>query len=542
MARRLFELPPSLGFRLLAPLLVTVGAVLAVYAIISFGSIEDDYLRMLRADVERSSRLINRATHDGMLLNRKEEVQATIERLAEAPEIAAIRIYDNMGTIAMSAHKEEIGRPIPLDSETCRSCHQDGRTRDAAVLEHASPARVDVGADVVRHLSVIENEPACATALCHAHPADQRVLGVLDLEMSMAPLEAAVGTARRQFLWTTVILIVIVGAVVAVFFRYLVQRPVRQLYQGTLRIAEGDLDTRIEVRGRHELARLAEAFNRMAGDLSAARQEVTQWSQKLEEKVIQKTEELRRAERQVLHMEKMASLGQLSATVAHEINNPISGMLTYARLVKRELEEQPMDAGVREELTRHLTLIEMECSRCGAIVQNLLLFSRRTGAAMAPVDLNEIVERSLMLVRHHLQLKGVKLNSELLSGNREIVADAGQLQQALVALLVNAVEAMSGLKEGEGELTVRLSGSDDEVRIDIGDTGVGIPTEVLPKIFEPFFSTKEAEKGVGLGLSVVYGIVRRHGGQIEVESKVGRGTAFHLRLPRQTGDRNSERR
>ena len=542
MARRLFELPPSLGFRLLAPLLVTVGAVLAVYAIISFGSIEDDYLRMLRADVERSSRLINRATHDGMLLNRKEEVQATIERLAEAPEIAAIRIYDNMGTIAMSAHKEEIGRPIPLDSETCRSCHQDGRTRDAAVLEHASPARVDVGADVVRHLSVIENEPACATALCHAHPADQRVLGVLDLEMSMAPLEAAVGTARRQFLWTTVILIVIVGAVVAVFFRYLVQRPVRQLYQGTLRIAEGDLDTRIEVRGRHELARLAEAFNRMAGDLSAARQEVTQWSQKLEEKVIQKTEELRRAERQVLHMEKMASLGQLSATVAHEINNPISGMLTYARLVKRELEEQPMDAGVREELTRHLTLIEMECSRCGAIVQNLLLFSRRTGAAMAPVDLNEIVERSLMLVRHHLQLKGVKLNSELLSGNREIVADAGQLQQALVALLVNAVEAMSGLKEGEGELTVRLSGSDDEVRIDIGDTGVGIPTEVLPKIFEPFFSTKEAEMGVGLGLSVVYGIVQRHGGQIEAESKVGRGTVFHLRLPRQTGDRNSERR
>ena len=536
MVRRFFGLPPSLGFRLLAPLLVTVGAVLAVYAIISFGSIEDDYLRMLRADVERSSRLINRATHDGMLLNRKEEVQATIERLAEAPEIAAIRIYDNLGTIAMSAHKEEIGRPIPLDSETCRSCHQDGRTRDAAVLEHASPARVDVGADVVRHLSVIENEPACATALCHAHPADQRVLGVLDLEMSMAPLEAAVGTARRQFLWTTLILIVIVGAVVAVFFRYLVQRPVRQLYQGTLRIAEGDLDTRIEVRGRHELARLAEAFNQMAGDLSAARQEVTQWSQKLEEKVIQKTEELRRAERQVLHMEKMASLGQLSATVAHEINNPISGMLTYARLVKRELEEQPMDAGVRDELTRNLTLIEMECSRCGAIVQNLLLFSRRTGAAMAPVDLNEIVERSLMLVRHHLQLKGVTLNSELLSGNREIVADAGQLQQALVALLVNAVEAMSGLEEGEGELTVRLSGSDDEVRIDIGDTGVGIPNEVLPKIFEPFFSTKEAEKGVGLGLSVVYGIVQRHGGQIEAESKVGRGTVFHLRLPRQAGD------
>jgi two-component system NtrC family sensor kinase len=533
MTKTRFGLPGSLGFRLLAPLLATVGAVLAVYAVLSLGSIEEDYLRLLRADVERSSRLINRATHDGMLLNRKEEVQTTIERLAEAPEIAAIRIYDNLGTIAMSAQKEEIGRRIQLDSETCRSCHQDGRTRDAAVLEHASPARVDVGADVVRHLSVIENEPTCATALCHAHPSDQRVLGVLDLEMSMAPLEAAVATAQRQVFWTTLILIVIVGTVVALFFRYLVERPVRQLYQGTLRIADGDLETRIEVPGRHELARLAGAFNQMAADLSAARQELTQWSQKLEEKVIEKTEELRRAERQVLHMEKMASLGQLSATVAHEINNPISGMLTYARLVKRELQQQPLDPAVRDELTGNLSVIERECSRCGAIVQNLLLFSRRTGAAMAPVDLNEVVERSLMLVKHHLQLKGVQLHSELLSGNRQIVADAGQLQQALVALLVNAVEAMSGLEEGEGRLTVRLSGSDDEVRIDIGDTGVGIPDEVLPKIFEPFFSTKEAEKGVGLGLAVVYGIVQRHGGQIEVDSKVGRGTVFHLRLPRQ---------
>ena len=189
----------------------------------------------------------------------------------------------------------------------------------------------------------------------------------------------------------------------------------------------GDLDTRIEVRGRHELARLAEAFNQMAADLSAARREVTEWSQKLEEKVVEKTEELGRAQRQVLHMEKMASLGKLSATVAHELNNPLSGMLTYARLVRRELAEQPIEAEIRDELTRYLSLVEKECSRCGGIVQNLLLFARRTGAAMAPVDLNEVVERSLMLVRHHLEISGVKLHSELLAGDSRIVADAGQI-------------------------------------------------------------------------------------------------------------------
>jgi two-component system NtrC family sensor kinase len=232
-------------------------------------------------------------------------------------------------------------------------------------------------------------------------------------------------------------------------------------------------------------------------------------------------------------MEKMSSLGKLSATVAHELNNPIGGMLTYARLVRRELAEQPMDDGIREELTRYLSWIEMECSRCGAIVQNLLLFSRRTGAAMSPIDLNEVAERSLMLVRHHLEIKGIELHSEPLSGNCRIVADAGQLQQALVALLVNALEAMNGLEAGEGKLTLRLCGSDDEVQIDVGDTGAGISAEVLPRIFEPFFSTKETERGVGLGLAVVYGIVQRHGGQIEVESQIGQGTVFHLRLPRE---------
>lgn len=532
MVERVKSIFQSLGFRLLVPLLVTVAVVLAAYAAISFRSTEEHFLSFVQADVDRSSGLIKRATHDGMLLNRKEEVQAMIERLAQGPSIAAIRVYDKEGTIVMSARQEEIGHRIELDSDTCRSCHAQDQIKDTAVLERKGMTRVGNGPEVLRHLSVIENEPTCAAAGCHALPSEQRVLGVLDLEMSMEPLDAAIRTAQRQFLWATLILIVIVGAVAAGFIRLVVHRPVFQLYEGTRRIAAGDLDTRIEVHGGHELARLGEAFNQMASDLGAARREVTEWSQKLEEKVIEKTEELSRAQRQVLHMEKMASLGKLSTTVAHELNNPLSGILTYARLVRREIGQQPLDEAVRDELTGYLSLVEKECSRCGGIVQNLLLFARRTGAAMAPTDLNEVVERSLMLVRHHLEISGVKLRTELLTGDAEIVADANQLQQALVALLVNAVEAMSGLSSGEGELTVRLGADVKEVRIDVADTGMGIPPEILPQVFDPFFSTKETENGVGLGLAVVYGIVQRHGGQIEVESKVGQGTIFHLRLPR----------
>jgi two-component system NtrC family sensor kinase len=519
----------SLSFRLLAPLFITVGAVLAVHAMVSFTSMKEHFRHLVEDDIDRSSALIKRATHDGMLLDRKEEVQAAIKRLAEGPEVSSIRIYDKKGFVAMSAVDGEIGQRIGLDSETCQSCHPDDTAKDAAVLTRRTLDHVG-GGEVLRHLSVIANEPSCAAAACHAHPPTQRVLGVLDVEMSMAPLDAAISASKRQFLWTTLILVVIIGVVATAFVRRLVQRPVRQLSRGIRQIAGGNLDAHVEVPGRHELARLAEAFNHMADDLSQARREVAAWSEKLEERVAEKTEELGRAQRQVVHMEKMASLGKLSATVAHELNNPISGMLTYARLVRRELAEQPIERGIRDEMTRYLTLVEKECSRCGGIVKNLLLFARRSPTAMAPLDINEIVERSLMLMRHHLEISRIKLTSQPLAGDSQVVGDAGQLQQALVALLVNAVEAMEGLDGAE--LSVRLCGSADEVQIDIGDTGVGIAPAVLPQIFEPFFSTKEAENGVGLGLAVVYGIVERHGGKIDVESTVGHGTVFHLRLPR----------
>ena len=188
----------------------------------------------------------------------------------------------------------------------------------------------------------------------------------------------------------------------------------------------------------------------MAEDLAAARREVTEWSQNLERKVAEKAAELQQAQRQVLHMEKMASLGKLSATVAHEINNPLTGMLVYAELSRRDLQEQPLDPAVREEVMGYLSVIERECRRCGGIVQNLLCFARRSGSSMALVDVNEIVRQSLMLVEHHLHMSGLKLKAEFLEEDSRIMADGGQLQQALVALLVNAVEAMSGLPKKAG--------------------------------------------------------------------------------------------
>ena len=533
MVARIKSLIPSLGVRLLVPLFAAVAAVLTVHAFLSFRSAEARYLDLMQGEAHRSSGLIRRATHDGMLLNRLDEVQAIIQRLAEGGEVAAIRVYDREGAIVLSSDRGEVGRQVPMTAAPCAACHGERAQEDAPRLEavDVAPAGTDAAGgegEVLRHLSVIENEPGCSAGGCHAGDVGEQVLGILDVEMSMEPLEAALGDARFQLLGTTLALFVAIALVAAVVFRRFVRQPIAQLQEGARRIAGGDLSTRIDVEGGHELALLATDFNRMAEDLLQAQREVEEWSQTLEDKVEERTEELRRAQHQVMHMEKMASLGKLSATVAHELNNPLSGILTYARLVERELGEQPLDEGVRSELGRYLGLVQQESTRCGSIVKNLLAFARREGGEMAFTDLNDIVNRSLMLVGHHMEMSGVTLQARLLEGDAMVFGVAGELQQALVALFVNALEAM----KGGGELRVRMWGDTVQVAIDIEDTGAGIPADALPQIFEPFFSTKEKESGVGLGLAVVYGIIHRHKGIIGVESEPGKGTIFHIVLPR----------
>ncbi len=523
----------SLVTRLVIPLWITVGVVIAGYAYVSYQTNRSHFIEAIRRDTERSTELIRRATHYGMLLNRKNDVQSIIEQLGSGPDVAAIRVFDKRGDVVFSSDRAEIGQHVDVSAQPCIACHLPaGPTLTSTDIGISELVRRPSGLQVLRHLHSIENRPGCSTSACHAHPAAQKVLGVLDVEMSMEPMRHTLQEAGRQTLWTTLWLFGVVGVVASMYLTRLVLHPAKQLRKGTLRIAAGDLDTQIDVRGHHELAELGRSFNHMANDLREARHELDAWSQRLEDKVVEKTEELQRTQRQVLQMERMASLGKLSATVAHELNNPLNGILTYAKLVQRELTSQTMDDKTREDLNRYLELMQRECTRCGGIVQNLLLFARPRGNDMAPVDMNEIIQRSVMLVKHHLDIKNIRLECHPLVGDPQIVGDSGQLQQAVLALLVNAVEAMSAPGSDGGELWLGLTGDTNEVVFEVRDTGSGISPDVLPNIFEPFFSTKHKESGVGLGLAVVYGIVQRHGGSIDVASELGRGTTFRVHLPR----------
>jgi signal transduction histidine kinase len=224
----------------------------------------------------------------------------------------------------------------------------------------------------------------------------------------------------------------------------------------------------------------------------------------------------------------MASLGRLSATVAHELNNPLAGIVNYARLVERDLRDTDLDPSARDEMLRCVDLIRREAARSGDIVRNLLLFAKPSSGGRGPVNIGDVLERAVMLVRHHVEVHKIELTFDGAPGRDRLNCDPDQIQQAVVALMINAVEAMP---DG-GTLAIRVLPGDDELRLEVEDSGVGIPEQVLPHIFEPFYSTKEGTSGLGLGLSVVYGIVRSHQGAVDVVSRPGEGTRITLTLPR----------
>jgi len=239
--------------------------------------------------------------------------------------------------------------------------------------------------------------------------------------------------------------------------------------------------------------------------------------------------ELKAMQEQVIQSEKLASLGKLSASIAHEISNPLAAVLTYAKLMLKLLARNRFTAERRDDISRYLNTIHAETTRCGEIVKNLLTFSRQSKMAVEAHHMEDIVDKTLSLIDHDLALKEIHLVKEFERELPLVPCDSKQIQQVLLNLLSNASEAMT--HHGTLSVTVRKAERKGFLEILVSDTGRGIPEDDLKNIFEPFFTTKEEGKGVGLGLSVAYGIVTRHKGTFEVESRPGKGTAFRVFLP-----------
>jgi len=580
------------------------------------------------------SETIMGSTHFDMLENRRDNLHRQIQAIGNLQRegIHKVRVFNKEGRIMFSSDGREIGTALDTHAEACYACHAVGKPLEK--LDMQARARIFKAADGSRVLGIISpipNEPSCSTAECHAHSPQQRLLGVLDVNVSMAEADREI--ARSRWTMALLALLAIVSSSLILWWlnRRMVLGPVKALVAGTHRVARGDLSTAIPVVGRHELGNLAKAFNDM-------------------------TQRLTESQLQLAQADKLASVGRLAAGVAHEINNPLTGVLTYASLLAKRFEAD-------EEAKADLDVIVRETKRCRGIVRELLDFARPTPPLRKAVELNEIVHHSVAVLANQFSQNHVDFDLALDPRLPAAFADANQIQQVIVNLFLNgadsigtgggrirvqtrlvslpardhvhlrqaicpedhdlldrnlrigglpSVRVLAILKDREfpvhldplfghhahrfpepleegiiadyacptcrhslvdplsvcelcGSPLLRIeaapgdaftwcarkgchashwpsqerAGERQLLELRVEDSGKGIPPENLSRIFEPFFTTKGA-KGTGLGLSVTWSIIEAHEGTIEVQSEVGRGTTFILRLPLASSARNTD--
>ena len=466
---------------------------------------------------------------DAMHANRFNVVDSMVTRIQTQPGIDRIRIFDKSGQVVVSTDESEVGTTVPLSNEQCIVCHVEGTPK--VVL--ANPERTytfDNGGEspFLGMITPIRNEPDCSNAPCHAHPPDKEILGVLDVNLSLVQTHNSLADEARKFTIVSILGCLLMVAATGISVWHLVYRPIHDITIGTRELSAGNLDYRLPEQETDEFNGLVQSFNAMTADLRSARDEVHEWNRLLEDRVAEKTAELEETQERMIQTEKMASLGKLAAVVAHEINNPLAGILTYIKLLRRMIKKRGQEFDT-DQADDYLGMAEGETIRVGNIVKNLLAFSRPSSPERQEADINAIIERSMQLIRHQMNLQNVEQVTDTDKNAPKVKADPNHIQQALLAILINAVEAMP--EGGRVQVSSRYDAETDTVRIHVSDTGIGVPDEAIPHLFEPFYTTKTEGKGVGLGLFVVYGIIKRHGGTIDVKSVINEGTTFIITLP-----------
>jgi two-component system NtrC family sensor kinase len=504
---------------------------------IIFRSVNEAYMKsMISENGNNIGVLVEGALYRSMLENDQTSLQSTLDLINTMSGIDDVNMYDNKNNLVYTSISNDT---INHANPDCLSCHTNfdkmfsAKEKSYRIIDANSECIMNPNNNNTRHLlikSPILNNKTCSTSECHAHNPNEEVLGSLIIKIPMEGLDNALKKSTTEYFLLASLMTLLLIIFLIFFTNKKIKKPLNEIITASEAVTKGDKSKRLEIKPHQlsDMRMVSFAFNEMLDNLQTANNELQNWSQQLEYKVQKKTEELGQAQNELINIERIASLGKLSLSVAHEINNPLSGILIYSKLVYKQLNNQDIDPDKKESMLKHLKLIENETKRCGDIVKGLLDFSRKDQNGFEPRHLHEILVETFELMSHPMKVANIDFLCDFSAKSDLIFCSANQIKQVCVAILVNASEAVS--ENGEVVFTT-LNPDENHIRIEITDNGVGIAPEDIPHIFEPFFSTKQNASGIGLGLAIVHGIVQSHKGKTDVKSERGKETTISITLP-----------
>lgn len=535
----------SLRMKFIVPIsLILIGSMLVISGFL-IKKQSDSYRRELATSGKTMLRILAINAESGVLFESRYELDELLKAPSHFQAVRYAVITNQHGDVL-----SEFG-----SRDTCSDTHaetQPPATEDSiAVWYHTHQGDQELmvmALPVVTHKKVVDREHLGITGGIDnsiAYSNVTEIIGHIEIGLSLEKVNQSIREAQTaailfsaaMVIGTILLVMLIVGAVT---------KPITALVEVTDQVSRGDLSRRVEVKRNDEIGHLAETFNNMISTLQQSRDEIETYNRNLEQKIIERTRQLEDTQAQLVQSEKMSAIGQLAAGVAHELNNPLGGILGYAQFTLEKLQKNVPEKTTAKEVQsyiRYLTDIETQSRRCKAIVQNLLRFSRSSRTVdFEEVDVNRAIEDTVTFVEHQLHLNQIELQVSLASDLPRIQGNTGQLQQVFTNLIINAMHASP--PNSAIAVTSRYSRAIGEfggaVEVLVVDRGCGIKEEHLKRIFEPFFTTKDIGKGTGLGLSVSYGIIKDHGGEITVTSAPGEGSVFTVVLPVQKLEANSD--
>jgi len=534
MVNLLTSISKSLAAKLIVALilLIIIGGGISWYTLIHTG--KENLINEAVKDATSYSDLIKKGIRYSMLTFNREGIQQTIDDLKSAKDVKGLKLFDSNGNIHYSSMPEEVGHKVDRTAPVCRGCHVDP-TKPSEILVRGSQWTTYRGKEGYNMLTFIEpiyNEPTCSRASCHVHSPNQRVLGILESDFSLAAVDK---NMKEQTVHTTVYALIfmsVISVVLYVIIRKFVLKPVSTLSNAMGTVAQGNLERTVTATSADEIGLLVNTFNDMTQELKTARERMEDWTESLEREVARKTDALKKYQDKLVQAEKLAALGRLTADLAHEIRNPLTAIGGFARRLYKSAES--------EKEKERAEVIVSEVHRLEKILREVLTFSRDARSHLEKHHLEEFVYDVLNLHEYICIEQSITVEVMIEKNLPPVLIDKDQVKQALTNLITNALDAMPR----GGTLKV-MAGNEDlnDVRyvfLKVSDTGQGIDEDNLSRIFEPFYTSKQTGHGTGLGLSIARKIIEEHGGFIKAERNTGEGSTFSLYFPQQSEEEPQE--